>query len=72
VRETLGEAHARARLAERRMAQHPVIKVAVAPVPGGQCGYCARAAVEGRALLCPDCTEIFERTARSGHADRHS
>jgi hypothetical protein len=35
----------------------------------GLCGYCARAAAEGRPLLCPDCTEIFERTARSGQAN---
>ena len=50
--ETLDEAHARARLAERRVAEHPTVKAAVAAVDGGRCGFCRM----GRRDLCPwDC-----------------
>jgi hypothetical protein len=40
VRETLAEAHNRARLAEKRMAEHPTMKAAAAPVDGGLCAFC--------------------------------
>jgi hypothetical protein len=49
VRETLDEAHDRARQAEKRMACHPVMKTVAAPAKDAVCGFCRI----GRCDLCP-------------------